>query len=264
MRDIAISAKNLSFTYSLESNWQLGPLSFDVSKNKMTGLIGANGSGKSSVLRMLALRKKWQGEISIFGKNVKKYSLNDFAKTLGYLPQKTVYQYNFSVIETVGFGRYPHSGAFGFFSRDDKQIIENCLEETDLKDLRYRKLNELSGGELQRVFLASVLAQEPKILILDEPTSALDINHQVAFYELLQNFCEKNITVLIATHDLMLAACYCDELLLLRNGQLEKNGKPDDVINETLLHKAYGNNIKINYLYKSKKIPVIIPEKFDK
>ena len=259
----AITATDIKFKYKPNSDWQLGPLSFTIPQNQMSGLIGANGSGKSSILKLIALRKNLQGKITVLDKNINEYNSNTWAKTIGYLPQQAVYQYNFSVVETIGFGRYPHSGAFGFLNSNDKQIIENCIEETDLKAFRTRRLNELSGGERQRVFLASVLAQEPKILILDEPTSALDIHHQIAFYELLQKLCQKNITVLIATHDLTLASCYCDNLLLLREGSLEESGMPETVITEALLHKAYGTNLKVNYLEHTKKIPVIIPEKFN-
>ena len=177
---------------------------------------------------------------------------------MAYLPQQVSAQYDFSVEETVAFGRYPHTGIAGFLTQHDQSVIDRCLEETELYELRSRLLSELSGGERQRVFLASVVAQEPRILFLDEPTTALDIHHQAAFYRVVKQCCSNGITVILATHELTMAAHFCDELVLLSQGSVVTQGTARDVLQQRLLQQVYGSNVTVVYPDKTG-TPVIVP-----
>ncbi len=253
----ALQAVNLCFHYP-RTGWQLGPLSLTIQTGILTGLIGPNGSGKSTLLNLLARRSTAQGSLTLAGRPAGRFSDIEWARTVAYLPQQIPLHYDFSVEEAIAFGRYPHTGFMGFLQPRDHEIIERCLIDTELTGLRSRMLSELSGGERQRVFLASVLAQEPHVLFLDEPLTALDIHHQVAFYRVLQQCCRNGITVVLATHELTMAAHFCEELLLLSQGSIVKHGSPREVLQEELLHSVYSSNVRIVFPDNAD-TPVIVP-----
>jgi iron complex transport system ATP-binding protein len=147
----------------------------------------------------------------------------------------------------VCLGRYPHIGAFGALRPQDKQVAERCMRDTEVESLRPRDFMTLSGGERQRVLLASILAQEPNILLLDEPTSALDIHHQIEIFALLERLAGEGYGIAAVTHDLNLAAQFCDRVLLLAtNHRLLASGKPESVFTEGLLSHAYGSTIGVD------------------
>lgn len=239
--------------------WQLGPLTMTLGKAPLTGIIGPNGSGKSTLLRLVAgVIRQTRGQILIEGKDIRKYALLSWAKEVGYLPQTPLMECAFSVEETVAFGRYPYTGAWGFLTPDDHAAVSEALQATDVAHLRHRRINTLSGGERQRVMLASVFAQSPQHLFLDEPTTALDIHHQIALFRLLTQWCDTGKSALIITHDLTLAAHYCTELVLMHNGAVLAHGTPQDVLTDAHLHTAYNATIRVD-THPRTGTPLVLP-----
>lgn len=257
MHDAVIRIRDVAYTYP-RSAWQLGPLALDVRGACMTGLIGPNGSGKSTLLAICARHLHARGSVRVCGRPAAAYAPREWARCVSYLPQTVTAQFDFTVEETVSFGRYPHTAVMGFLGPHDRVVVARCMEQTELSALRGRRLSELSGGERQRVHLAAVLAQEPRLLLLDEPATALDIHHQIALYHVLRACTAAGITVLLATHDLSLAAHFCDELVLLAQGSVVQHGTPADVITEALIQRVYGAQVRVASLPGSP-APVVVP-----
>jgi iron complex transport system ATP-binding protein len=240
------------------SAWRLGPLNLSVASGSLTGVIGPNGSGKSTLLALLARRVHGQGEIRFFSRSIRDFGSRAWARSAGYLPQQVQAQFNFTVEEAVAFGRYARTDFMGFLDAHDREVVTRCLAQAEMTALRDRPLYALSGGERQRAHLAAVMAQEPQVLLLDEPTAALDIHHQVALFHLLRQCTDGGMTVILATHDLTLAAHFCDTLLLLSNGQLEASGSPDEVVEQGLIQKVYGENVRV-VEHPESGSPVVLP-----
>ncbi len=257
MHDAVIQLRDVSYAYP-RSAWRLGPLTLDVRGACMTGLIGPNGSGKSTLLAVCARHLHARGRMSIFGRPAAAYAAREWARCVAYLPQSITAQFDFTVEETIAFGRYPHTGVMGFLGPHDRAVIARCMEQTELTALRARRLSELSGGERQRVHLAAVLAQEPRLLLLDEPATALDIHHQIALYHILRSCTAAGMTVLLATHDLSLAAHFCDELVLLAQGAAVQQGTPAEVITEALMQRIYGAQVRVAAVPGSP-APLVVP-----
>lgn len=220
----------------------LEPLSLSLAPARLYGLIGSNGSGKSTLVKMLARQQEaTAGTVTFDGRSVGDYSDRTFARNVAYLPQFTPPAEGLSVRELVGLGRYPWHGALGRMSTADYAKIELALEQTDLMRFSDRLVDTLSGGERQRAWLAMMLAQDTKCLLLDEPTSALDIAHQVEMLALIRNLsAERGIGVIVVLHDVNMAARYCDEILALGAGRLIARGLPADILRQDVLADIYG------------------------
>ena len=242
--DVVIEGCRISHTYA-RTGWRLGPMDLAVRGAVLTGIIGPNGSGKSTLLSILARRLSFAGELTVSSKLIREFTNAEWARTVAYLPQRVPMEFDFSVGETVAFGRYARTGLMGFLGREDHEVVEQCLRQTDLLGLRGRMLSELSGGEVQRVHLASVLAQEPSVLFLDEPTTSLDIHHQIAFYRVIRRCVEAGMTAVLVTHELTLASQFCDELVLLSDGEIVRHGTAEDVVREELIQRVYGEAVRI-------------------
>jgi len=156
--------------------------------------------------------------------------------------------YDHTVDSIVRMGRYPHIKGFGTFKEPDVQAVDRSLERTDLERLRHRRLSSLSGGEKKRAFLASVLAQEPDILLLDEPTSSLDIHRQVYFFRLLRELASDGMGIGVVTHDLNLASLFCDRLILLLDGTFDPS----------VIKRVYGDGLLLNQHPESRR-PTVLP-----
>ena len=258
MMKSAIQLNNLIFQYQ-KTGWKLGPLSIGFREKKLTGIIGPNGSGKSTLVSALSRKLDFKGEIKIGGNDIKNYSSEQWANIIAYLPQRIPVQFNFTVEQTIAFGRYSKAGLMGFLNESDHKVIEKCLKQTDLINLRDRMLSELSGGELQRTHLASVLVQEPEILLLDEPTSSLDIHHQIEFYGVVRECVDNGMTVIIVTHELTLASHFCDELVLISDGKLIEHNVPEKVVCEELIRDVYGEKIRV-LVHPETGRPMVVPE----
>jgi iron complex transport system ATP-binding protein len=208
-------------------------------------LLGPNGSGKSTLLRlMLGRLRPAAGQVRLFGRPVGEIEAGERAKLVGYLPQEVRAAYPFRVAQVVLMGRYPHLG-FGLETARDLAIAEACLARTETAHLAAREFDTLSGGEKQRVLLASVLAQEPRVLLLDEPTAALDIHHQHEVMELLARLSRDGLAICLVTHDLNLAARWCPLVWLLHRGVVAASGAPAEVLTADTLSQVYGDRLRV-------------------
>lgn len=232
--------ENVSLTVTERTLLQ--PVSMQLPHGQMIGLIGHNGSGKSTLLKMLARQlQPSSGMISLDGKPLSSWSNRDFARQVAYLPQQLPQTDSLTVRELVAFGRYPWHGALGRVTREDNLHIDRAMELTDTAPFAQRMVDQLSGGERQRVWLAMLLAQNSRFLLLDEPTSALDIAHQVEVLGRVRTLSrELDLGVLVVLHDVNMAARYCDHLLALHGGRLLAQGNPGELMRSEILQDIYG------------------------
>ncbi|MDX9786635.1 MAG: ABC transporter ATP-binding protein [Desulfobacterales bacterium] len=236
----AIHIEHLFRTYNGTSI--LKDISFQVLPGEFFIIIGPNGSGKTTLLKTLAgIDLPQGGRVNVFDRALERYSRKDLAKTLSFVPQNMPLDFPFTVAQTVLMGRYPHLGVLGFEGEADIQIAQRAIEFTGVTHLSGRKVDQLSGGERQCVFIARALCQEPRLLLLDEPTASLDLAHQVRVMDLMARLKrETGMTVVMVSHDVNLAAMYADRLLLLKSGQIAALGAPRQVMTFETLESVYG------------------------
>ena len=213
-----------------------------VSSGSVLGLIGPNGSGKTTILRALAgLSQPRCGNVLLNDRNVTRMSHAERARQIGLVPQGERHAWALTVDEMVLLGRAPHRGWLLPFSAADLAIVECVLSQTGLLPLRDRPLDRLSGGERQRALISRALAQEPAVLLLDEPTANLDLRYQMEILGLVRQLAtERKLAVVIAIHDLTLAARYCDCLALLADGGIFASGAPQAVLTPENLMSVFG------------------------
>jgi iron complex transport system ATP-binding protein len=215
-------------------------------RGEWVGLIGANGAGKSSLLRAAAHLVPHEGVVQVGGEAMAQLSRRRRARLVAYVPQQPELPAGMSVLEYTLLGRTPHIGYFGVESNEDRRHCVDVLDRIGVADLADRQLSTLSGGELQRVVLARALAQEAPVLLLDEPTSALDLGRRVDALELVDELRhERGLTVVSAMHDLTLAAQFADRLVLLSAGRIVASGRPADVLHEDTLSACFGGRIRV-------------------
>jgi iron complex transport system ATP-binding protein len=234
-----LSLKEASF--AIEGRVLLHPLTLDLRAGRSIALIGHNGSGKSTMLKLIGRQQALSGgTIRFEGKPLEDWSAREFARRLAYLPQRTPAAPGMLVKELVALGRYPWHGAFGRFSAIDKQKVEEAIELTGIGSFAERMVDSLSGGERQRAWLAMLVAQDAACLLLDEPISALDIGHQLEVLSLTHDLCrEKGITIITVLHDVNMAARFCDEIVALHSGRLIAHGTPREVMTTEELVRIY-------------------------
>lgn len=218
--------------------------SFDVEihKAKITSIIGANGCGKSTVLKAIGrIIPSESGVVIINDTEITAMKNKDIAKQMAILPQTPVAPGTLTCRELVGYGRFPYQKGFGKLSKEDKQIVEWALDVTNMGDFCDREIASLSGGQRQRVWIAMALAQQTGIILLDEPTTYLDLAHQLEVLELLKKLNEgQKTTIVMVLHDLNLASRYSDYLLAMRDGQIELYGEPSEVMTKPMLAHCFG------------------------
>jgi iron complex transport system ATP-binding protein len=235
-----IDVRSVSFRY--REDWVLQDISFEVKRGEFVGVIGPNGSGKTTLLKILyRLLSPQQGEVLYGGEPLKRMSRTEIARRIAVVTQEAYSLFPFRVTEIVLMGRSPYLGLQVFEGERDLAIAKKAMEWTEILPLAERSIDELSGGERKRVFIAKALAQEPEVILLDEPTANLDIHHQIEFLDLILGLNrEKGLTILMATHDINLASEFCDRLILLRQGGIFKTGLPEEVITEENMGQVYG------------------------
>jgi iron complex transport system ATP-binding protein len=216
-------------------------VSLTVDAGRFVGLVGPNGAGKTTLLRTVnGVLEPDAGTVSVGGDPVTALSAPELGRRVATVPQDTSPSFAFDVRDVVAMGRTPHLSRFDTESAADRAAVERAMERTEVARFADRPIDEVSGGERQRVVLARALAQDAPTLLLDEPTASLDVNHQVRTLELVAELVEEGRTAVAAIHDLNLAAHYCDELVLLANGGVLATGPPADVLTEANLRSAFG------------------------
>ncbi|MHC4061486.1 MAG: ABC transporter ATP-binding protein [Planctomycetota bacterium] len=235
-----IEVTNLSFGYSDVEVLQ--DLSFEVRQGSFLTVAGPNGAGKSTLLNLLCRTlKPKSGSIRIDSAPIESYSTKSLAGKVAVVRQEFIPVFGFTVAEMVSMARTPYFDAYGFETEPDRQIVTEALDMTDTAQFAARTLAELSGGERQRAFIARALAQDGAILLLDEPTSFLDLKHQVAIYDLLKKMqLEKGKTIVVVTHDINLAAQYCDETMLMGADGSYYIGTAEDVLSARQIQRVFG------------------------
>lgn len=240
-----LRVQDVSGGYSDES--VLKDISFEVQTGELFGILGPNGSGKTTLLKMISgILPIARGDIFIKEKRLQEYNSKQLAQIVAVLSQHSQQSFSYTVKETVSLGRYAHqSGWFQTWGEMDESIVQRVMKQTGIASFQNKSIQELSGGEKQRVFLAQALAQEPEILLLDEPTNHLDLSYQKELLDLLKHWTtETGLTVLSIFHDLNLAGLYCDRLLLLENGSININHIPNEVLREERIRDVYHTEIK--------------------
>ncbi|MCL2276619.1 MAG: ABC transporter ATP-binding protein [Treponema sp.] len=221
-------------------------IDFNVEKGESFCVLGPNGCGKSTLLKSLARIIDYRGGIFIDDIDISKLPRRKLAKKISLLNQSSLVYFPYTVYDTVSMGRYAHSDSmFGTQCSDDKEIVKEVLIKLDLWENKDRLIDELSGGTLQRVFLARTLAQASDVILLDEPANHLDIKHQIELLEFLRTWTkEKNKILVNVFHDLNLARRFSDSALILIDGKIAAKGDISDVLNSGVLNDAYGIDIK--------------------
>ena len=221
-------------------------VSSELPQGEVISLIGPNGAGKSTVFGMVCrLLERSSGDILLDGRDVGEWDAKDLAKRMAILPQTHTTQMKITVEELVSFGRFPHSGSH--LTADDRTIVTRAIDYMELGDFRDRFIDEMSGGQRQRAFIAMVLAQDTDYVFLDEPTNNLDVYHATRMMKLVRRLCDElGKTVVLVLHEINLAAFYSDRILAFREGQLVVQGTVKDVMTEKNLKRIYGVDFQIH------------------
>jgi len=239
-----LQASNISFAYPQRRaavHRVLDRVSLDVARGTVVGLLGPNGSGKTTLLRILAgVLQPQSGRVTIEGKPIEQMTRRDLARHIAVVPQETHSAFDFSVIDMVLMGRYPHLGTFELEGANDQAIARDALAATGTSALEARLFATLSGGEKQRVVIASALAQSSDVLLLDEPTAALDLGYQFEITALLRRLnAERRTTMIVSTHDLNLAAALCERVVLLKQGRVVAHGETEATLTAENIRLLY-------------------------
>jgi len=253
----------LRFSYG--SKETLKGLSFKASKGEVLGILGENGCGKTTLLKCInALLKPNEGKVlmmdfdsSMFSEktlekvsdgvlDVQDATSKDLAKNMAVVSQSATINFPFTVLEAVMMGMYSQSADIRHASDDKKDLVFNSLRDAGALELVHRNVNELSGGELRRVMIARALVQNPSVMLLDEPTLHLDVIHQIELMELVASLAKNNgILIILVTHDMMLAARYCDKIILMEKGRIVESGDTEDVMTEKNLDEVFHVNCRV-------------------
>ena len=254
---IELQIQNVTLGYNHKPVLQ--NISLQALPGELVGLIGPNGCGKSTIIKALSrVIHPSSGKILLDGKDIARIPRRELACLVGVVPQMPLLPSTFNAFEIVLMGRNPHLGLFQSEGHRDWAITWRAMEKTTTHSLASRRVNELSGGEIQCLLIARVLVQETKAILLDEPTANLDIGHQVEILDLIKNLCvENNLTVLAALHDLNLAAQYCDRLFLINEGGIHAEGTPVEVITARNIKEVYGAENCV-YTHPLNRLPTIL------
>lgn len=232
---MSLEAENL--VWKIGSKTIIDDVSFSVEPGKVLGLLGPNGSGKTSLLRLLTgLKRPHAGRVTLDGLDIGRIGRRTLAQRTAFIEQHATTSANLKVIDVVKLGRFPHRSMFTGWTHADETAVAQALDRTEMTAKRDQSWQTLSGGEKQRAHLARALAQSPRELILDEPTNHLDVHHQIA---LLRLVAELSLTSIIALHDLNHAAMFCDRLIVMESGKIVASGSPEAVLTRELLRDVF-------------------------
>ncbi|MBX3069421.1 MAG: ABC transporter ATP-binding protein [Thermomicrobiales bacterium] len=238
-------------------------LTVSITEGAITAIAGPNGCGKSTLLRSIArLMKPAHGAVLLNGQDIHQQSTREVARQLAMLPQSSSIPNGITVVDLVGYGRYPHQGLLRSPSRKDRDVIEWAIDVTGLNDLRDRTVDTLSGGERQRAWIALALAQESGVLLLDEPTTFLDVRYQLEVLSLVRRLnAERGITVGWVLHDLNQAAAFSDHIIMLRDGEIAVQGSPLEVMTPAAIGQVFGIDVSV-IPHPLGQVPMCLPNAF--
>jgi iron complex transport system ATP-binding protein len=240
----AIEIENLVFAYGPRR--VLEGVSLAIAKGEMVGVLGPNGSGKTTLLKILSGVLGARGAVRLAGTPIERCSRRDLSRMVAVVPQESEIHFPFTAAEIVLMARASHHGRLALEGAADLEAARRSMEATDTAALADRWLHELSGGEKQRVMIARALAQEAEILLLDEPAAFLDLKHQLGVLDLMRRLNrERGLTIIAALHDLNLAALFFPRLLLLENGNIFRDGAPEEVLTEDTIRRVYGVDVRV-------------------
>jgi len=236
---VNLSIKGVRFGY--DSTEILNGVTFEVAEGEVLGIIGPNGAGKTTLLRCInRTLEPWAGVVLVDDQDVARWDRREIAQRMGLVPQDPTIAFPFTVLDVVLMGRHPHRSPLGGESRRDLEVVKEALWLTDTLQFADRPITGLSGGERRRVVIARALAQEPRVLLLDEPTLHLDLSHQLEVLDLVRRLAgEQGLIAVLTSHDLNLAARYCDRLLMLERGRVYAVGTPEEVLTPANIRRVY-------------------------
>ncbi len=241
----AFSFEHLSAGYAART--VLNNVNFTVAEGEMVALLGPNGAGKSTLLRVLTgLHPASAGNVRLFGQDVRRLRALDRSRLIAVVPQELTTPMAYTVEELVLMGRAALLSPWQAPTAADRLVVERAMVYTDVSELRDRPLVALSGGEKQRAVIAMALAQEPRVIVMDEPTTHLDLNHSLEIMQIIERLNRnQRVTVMMTSHDLNLAAEFCQRLILLDHGALVADGTPSEVLRENVLRDVYHCDIRV-------------------
>ena len=228
--------------YSVGTKPILSSIDLTLDAGKIYGLVGPNGSGKSTLLKIIARQiAPSDGRITFEGRRLSEWGNRPFARNVAYMPQFTPPADGMTVRELVALGRFPWHGTLGRFTAEDGRMVEEAIARTGLARFADSRVSTMSGGERQRAWIAMMLAQNARCLLLDEPTSALDLAHQASVLALVQSLAhERGLTVVVVLHDVNLAARHCDRIIALNSGTIIAEGTPEAIMTADGLQTIFG------------------------
>lgn len=238
-----VTVSNITKTYG--GRPVVDQVSVSIEKGKITSFIGPNGAGKSTLLSIMSrIMTQDAGEVFIEEKEIREWKSNDLAKKISILKQSNQVSVRLTVRELVSFGRFPYSQ--GRLSKEDWEFVDQAIAYMDLADMQDKYLDQLSGGQSQRAFIAMVIAQNTEYILLDEPLNNLDMKHSVQIMKVLRRLVsELGKTIIVVIHDINFASCYSDRIVALKNGRLVKEGTVDEMIRTEVLQEIYDMDIPI-------------------
>ncbi len=253
-----LEIKDAAFSYE-ETDNIFEDINLTVSKGDVACILGPNGCGKTTLIKCLnKLHDLKEGAVYINGRNINEINQREIARNIGYIPQGHVPTFAFSVLDVVLMGRAPHLDFFESLGERDYKIAENALNKFGLSKLKDKPYTALSGGEQQLVFFARVIAQEPQMLILDEPTSHLDFGNQLKTLDIISKFAEDGLSVVMTSHFPDHAFISSNKVAIMKDRRFMAIGRPEEVINEQNMEKAYGIQVEIVDIGHDRKICVPI------
>lgn len=238
-----LSARDVSWRAG--SSDILRSVSLDVTPGEFLGIVGPNGSGKTSLLSLLSgIRSPHSGAIMLDGNPIRRFGRREIARRIALVEQQAETAERITARQAVELGRTPHLGPLSPWSTKDDGIVDEAIRNVDMAHFAARMWHTLSGGERQRLHIARALAQQPKILLLDEPTNHLDIGHQIGLLHLVR---QQKLTVVAALHDLNHAAMFCDRLAVMNGGRIISVGRPGEVLQAALIREIFRVDVDVEH-----------------
>ena len=240
-----IKLKDICVSY--QQKRVLNNLSIDFHTGEFCALLGPNGAGKSTLLRsIIDFQLEKTGEVYISGKEFNTWSRQELARQIAIIPQDFQLQFDYTIEDLVLMGRFPYLGRWQNYSKNDKKIVQHILAQLDLVPFKNKLYSQLSGGERRRVSIARALAQETQVLLMDEAFANLDINHQLEIMQLLSDInMEHNKLIILVSHNINLASEYCERIIMLKEGVVIADGKPEKIVNSENLKELYNAELEI-------------------